>query len=66
MLTYQETVHDGAHKRKSTYFAIYLITPLELIYHLAGSLDRLLMHVWPACLLLAGMVTRSRTSVENS
>jgi hypothetical protein len=42
------------------YFVIYVITPLELNYHLRSSMDRLLMHVWPACLLLAGMVVRKQ------
>jgi hypothetical protein len=40
------------------YFAIYVITPLELNDHLASSLSRLMMHVWPSCLLLAGMTAR--------
>jgi hypothetical protein len=29
------------------YFAIYLITPLDLGYHLGSSLDRLLLQLWP-------------------
>lgn len=49
----------------ATYFAIYVITPLELNDHLASSLNRLLMHVWPGCLLLAGMTARSSVSAEN-
>ena len=44
------------------YFAIYVITPLELNDHLASSLSRLMMHVWPSCLLLAGMTTRRQHS----
>jgi hypothetical protein len=42
----------------ATYYAIYVITPLDLHYHLVSSLDRLLLHVWPLCLLLAGMSAR--------
>ena len=42
----------------AAYFAIYVITPLDLSDHLASSLNRLLMHVWPGCLLLAGMTAR--------
>jgi len=42
----------------ASYFAIYVITPLELNDHLASSLNRLMMHVWPGCLLLAGMTAR--------
>jgi hypothetical protein len=37
------------------YFAIYVITPLSLDYHLPTSLDRLMMHLWPSVLLLAGL-----------
>jgi hypothetical protein len=44
------------------YFFIYVITPLELTYHLKSSMDRLLMHVWPACLLLAGMAVRKQAT----
>jgi hypothetical protein len=47
------------------YFVIYVITPLELTYHLNSSLDRLLMHVWPGCLLLAGMAARRQVSAGN-
>jgi len=43
----------------TAYFAIYVITPLELNDHLASSLSRLMMHVWPGCLLLAGMTARN-------
>jgi hypothetical protein len=42
----------------ASYYAIYVITPLDLQDHLDSSLDRLLMHVWPACLLLAGLAAR--------
>jgi hypothetical protein len=50
---------------QASYFVIYVITPLELHYHLDSSLDRLLMHVWPACLLLAGMAARKQVSEGN-
>jgi hypothetical protein len=43
------------------YYAIYVITPLDLKYHLDSSMDRLLLHVWPGCLLLVGMAARSLT-----
>ena len=29
------------------YFAIYLMTPLDLGYHLGSSLERLLLQLWP-------------------
>ena len=47
------------------YFAIYVITPLELNDHLASSLNRLMMHVWPGCLLLAGMTARRQVSLKD-
>ena len=34
------------------YYAVYLITPWELAGHLASSLVRLLLQLWPAALLL--------------
>ena len=50
----------------AAYFAIYVITPLELHDHLDSSLDRLLIHIWPGCLLLAGMIVRKPISAEHS
>jgi hypothetical protein len=49
----------------AAYFAIYVITPAELNDHLASSLNRLMMHVWPACLLLAGLTARRQVSAKN-
>ena len=40
------------------YFAVYVVTPMELQWHLDSSLERLLMHFWPSVLFLAGYVTR--------
>jgi hypothetical protein len=40
------------------YFAIYVITPFSLDYHINTSLNRLLMHLWPAFLFLAGLAVR--------
>lgn len=34
------------------YFAIYLITPLDIYWHLRFSLDRLFLQVWPSVILL--------------
>jgi hypothetical protein len=50
----------------AAYFAIYVITPLQLNDHLAGSLNRLLMQVWPGCLLLAGMTARKQVTANRS
>ena len=33
------------------YFFVYVTTPLELAGHLRTSLDRLLLHLWPAAIL---------------
>ncbi len=35
------------------YFAVYLVTPANLDWHLSTSLGRLLVQVWPSALLLA-------------
>ncbi|HYA98054.1 MAG TPA: hypothetical protein VEH49_08165, partial [Methylomirabilota bacterium] len=34
------------------YFAVYLITPLDLNWHLRFSLGRLFLQVWPSALFL--------------
>jgi hypothetical protein len=34
------------------YFAIYLITPLDIYWHLRFSLDRLFLQVWPSAIFL--------------
>ena len=49
-----------------TYFAIFVITPLDLTYHIDSALDRLLLHCWPAFLLLAGMSAQKSNSLEHS
>jgi hypothetical protein len=49
-----------------SYFAFYVITPVELQEHLDGSLDRLLLHVWPAILFLAGLSVREGTKSANA
>ncbi|HMG36214.1 MAG TPA: glycosyltransferase family 39 protein [Blastocatellia bacterium] len=40
------------------YFAVFLTTPVDLHLHLSGSLNRLLLQLWPTTLLLFFMVTR--------
>jgi hypothetical protein len=40
------------------YFAIYVITPLDLRYHLDTSLSRLCLHLWPSVLLMIGLAAR--------
>jgi len=34
------------------YFAVYLITPYDLVWHLSHSLGRLFLQVWPSALFL--------------
>jgi len=40
------------------YYSVYLMTPLDLDYHLKSSLDRLMIHLWPSFLLLLGLAAR--------
>ena len=35
----------------ASYLAAYLVTPLDLNWHIATSMDRLIVQVWPAMLL---------------
>jgi hypothetical protein len=51
------------------YFAVYLISPYSLDFHLPSSLDRLLIHLWLPLLFLAGSVIKRRTpetAIEGS
>ena len=41
------------------YYAVYVITPMELRWHIDSSLDRLLLQVWPSALLLAGLAVQA-------
>src|SRR5262249_7539750 len=48
------------------YFGVYLMTPLPLEYQIPTSLNRLLMHLWPSFLFLAGLMARiSRSEVAS-
>jgi len=38
------------------YFTIYIVTPYDLAWHLEYSLDRLVLHVWPAAVFVAATV----------
>jgi hypothetical protein len=40
------------------YYLVYLLTPIDLQLHLDSSLGRLLTHLWPAFLLLLGLILR--------
>ena len=41
------------------YFFIYVITPRDLDWHLRTSLDRLLLHLWPALLFLFFIIAQT-------
>jgi hypothetical protein len=38
------------------YGAVYVLTPMDLQWHLDSSLSRLYLHLWPTFLLLAGLI----------
>ena len=46
------------------YFAIYVITPNDLYWHLRFSLNRLFLQVWPSAILLALLVLRVSVSLD--
>ncbi|SRR6266851_162268 len=41
------------------YFAIYLITPYDIYWHLRFSLNRLFLQLWPSAIFLFFMMTRT-------
>ncbi|PYX78778.1 MAG: hypothetical protein DMG70_30355 [Acidobacteria bacterium] len=41
------------------YFAVYVITPYDLRWHLMWSLDRLFMQLWPSVLFLVFVTVRA-------
>ena len=41
------------------YFFVYVMTPLDLAYHLATSLNRLFLQLWPGVILLVFMIART-------
>ena len=41
------------------YLAVYLITPYDLAWHLSRSIDRLLMQLWPAFVLVFFVLVRT-------
>lgn len=52
------------------YFAIYVITPRDLYWHLRFSLNRLFLQIWPSAIflffLLVGPQPQPRSQVESS
>ncbi len=48
------------------YFLIYIITPFDLPWHLSTSLNRLLLHLWPAFIFMSFLIMRSpEDSMQN-
>lgn len=47
------------------YLAIYVITPMDLQWHLDSSLVRLMLQLWPAVLLLAGLAGLGRETPQS-
>ena len=41
------------------YFFVYVLTPLDLTYHLITSLNRLFLQLWPGVILLIFMIART-------
>ena len=41
------------------YFLVYVLTPLDLTYHLITSLNRLFLQLWPSVILLTFMIARA-------
>lgn len=41
------------------YYLVYLLSPFDLAWHLATSLDRLVVHLWPGFLLAAFVLIRT-------
>jgi hypothetical protein len=41
------------------YAAVYVVTPMDLQWHIGSSAPRLYLHLWPTFLLLAGLVGRN-------
>ena len=40
------------------YYVTYLVTPMDLQWHLNSSLPRLYLHLWPTALLLTGLAVK--------
>ena len=48
------------------YGFVYVMTPMDLQWHLDSSLPRLYLHLWPAFLLLAGMIAAENKQTEGN
>jgi hypothetical protein len=47
------------------YFLVYVMTPLDLAYHLATSLNRLFLQLWPSVILLVFMIAGTPEEAVN-
>src|SRR5262249_28282780 len=43
------------------FYVVYLVTPMDLTWHLDSSLNRLMLQLWPSALLLAGLLCRGNS-----
>ncbi len=50
----------------AAYYFVYLVTPIELQYHLVSSLDRLLIHIWPSFLLVLGLTAKASAHPQST
>ena len=46
-------------------FALYLVTTLDLTWHLSTSNDRLVTQAWPSLLLVAFLILRAPVPAES-
>jgi len=47
------------------YFCVYLVTPLNLAFHIGTSLSRLLLQLWPGFVFLFFMVVKNDTAQSS-
>ncbi len=50
----------------AAYAMAYVTTPNDLEWHLRTSLDRLILHLWPICLLLLFITTRTPSEIISA
>lgn len=47
------------------YYWVYVLTPADLVWHLESSLSRLMIHLWPSVVLLAGLAARQPHRLQD-
>jgi hypothetical protein len=48
------------------YFAVFLITPYDIHWHLRFSLVRLFLQLWPSTVFLSFLILQGTSSPSNS